>query len=130
MQRTVADYKVLLKEYDLDVDFIEDYGKVKKVYTKTGVFALKEMANHQERNQNFIQKLQNVYQKGWMGFVPIYQTKRSQPIVSDESGSYYLMPWLPNNPTEERDIRYHKLFQELAKLHGASAQEVEVKKKI
>lgn len=88
------------------------------------------MANHQERNQNFIQKLQNVYQKGWMGFVPIYQTKRSQPIVSDESGSYYLMPWLPNNPTEERDIRYHKLFQELAKLHGASAQEVEVKKKI
>jgi len=128
MQRTVADYKVLLKEYDLDVDFIEDYGKVKKVYTKTGVFALKEIANHQERNQNFIQKLQNVYQKGWMGFVPIYQTKRSQPIVSDESGSYYLMPWLPNNPTEERDIRYHKLFQELAKLHGASAQEVEVKK--
>jgi hypothetical protein len=66
MQRTVADYKVLLKEYDLDVDFIEDYGKVKKVYTKTGVFALKEMANHQERNQNFIQKLQNVYQKGWI----------------------------------------------------------------
>ena len=63
MQRTVTDYKVLLKEYDLDVDFIEDYGKVKSLY-KTGVFALKEMANHQERNQNFIQKLQNVYQKG------------------------------------------------------------------
>lgn len=32
MQRTVADYKVLLKEYDLDVDFIEDYGKVKSLY--------------------------------------------------------------------------------------------------
>lgn len=46
MQWIVVDYKVLLKEYDLDVDFIEDYGKVKKVYMKIGVFVFKEMVNY------------------------------------------------------------------------------------
>lgn len=42
MRWTVADYKVLLKEYDLDVDFIEDYGKVKKSIRKPAYLRLKK----------------------------------------------------------------------------------------
>ncbi|TYR82258.1 spore coat protein YsxE [Priestia megaterium] len=127
MKGAAINYHSLLQQYQLEVDFIEDYGKVKKVYTKNGVYALKQVEHEEIRNYGFIQTLQVLQQKGWMGFVPIYQTKHRQPIVTDQKNAYYLMPWLPNNPTDERDIRYHKLFQELAKLHGASVREVDVK---
>ncbi len=123
-----VNYHELLKQYQLEVDFIEDYGKVKKVYTKSGVYALKEVEEVEIRSNDFIRKLQDLQHKGWMGFVPIYQSRQGSPVITHQNKGYYLMPWLPNTPSDERDIRYHKLFQELAKLHGTSSKEVEVKK--
>ncbi|WP_110111511.1 spore coat protein YsxE [Bacillus sp. CGMCC 1.16541] len=119
-------YGPLLEQYRLQVDFIEDYGKVKKVYTNQGVFALKRVDDRSLSHNHFIQKVQHLHQKGFMKFVPIYQTTEGAYTVPYRNAYYYLMPWLPDNPTEERDIRYHKLFQELAQLHALSAHEVDV----
>ncbi|MCM3002669.1 spore coat protein YsxE [Priestia koreensis] len=125
-QSPPIDYGPLLQAYQLQVNFIEDYGKVKKIYTDRGVYALKELDDPTLRSLSFIQSIQRLYQKGFMQMVPVYRTVDGQYTVQNGSQTFYLMPWLVNDQKEERDIRYHKLFQELANMHALSSHEVKV----
>jgi spore coat protein YsxE len=121
-------YQELLYPYRFKVDFVEDYGKIKKVYTDKGVFALKKLARSSRQGANFIQTMSLLSQKGFMKMIRPYRTHDGEYIVYDGADAYYVMPWLPNEPKEERDIRYHKLFQELAELHSLTLHESKIKK--
>jgi spore coat protein YsxE len=123
----VIDYQELLDPYRLKVDYVEDYGNLKKIYTQQGVFALKRLSTSSRQDPHFIQTMGLLSQKGFMKMVQPYRTQDEQYIVYEGTNAYYLMPWLPNEPKEERDIRYHKLFQELAHLHSLTSHEVNLK---
>ena len=112
----------ILKNYGLQPTFVETLGKIDKVYTNQGVYALKKINPHQ--GIDFIQYVQNLYQHGYNRIVPIYPTLDGRYGVLSEHELYYLMPWLPNK--EKGD--HSKLLRELARLHTLSAREVKVKK--
>ena len=115
--KTVA---TLLKSYGLKPTFIESFGKIEKVYTNQGVYALKKINPHQ--GIDFIRYVQDLYQYGYNRIVPIYPTIDGRYGVLYEDELYYLMPWLANE--EKGD--YAKLFRELARLHTISAREIKV----
>lgn len=113
---------MILKHYQLDVHFVESMGKIHKVYTNNGVFALKKLTPSQ--GIDFIRYVQDLYQKGYNRIVPIYPTQDGRYGVLFENELYYLMPWLANKEMKENS----RLFRELARLHSISAKEVNVKK--
>jgi len=117
--KTVA---AILKNYGLEPTFVESLGKIEKVYTNQGVYALKKMNPNQ--GIDFIHYVQNLYQHGYNRIVPIYPTLDGRYGVLYDSNLYYLMPWLSNE--EKGD--HTKLFRELARLHMVSAREVKVNK--
>lgn len=116
----------ILSHYQLDPYYVEDYGKVQKIYSNKGTFALKKMVPH--TGTDFIRHVHFLYQKGYNRIVPIYPTFDGRYAVLEEKNLYYLMPWLPNEAKETRQEKHLHLFRELARLHTLSAREIAVKK--
>ncbi|WP_409299165.1 spore coat protein YsxE [Peribacillus sp. SCS-26] len=116
----------ILNHYQLKLYYNEHIGKIHKVYTNNGVFALKSISP--KIGTEFIQNIQRVYQKGYNRIVPIYQAQDGRYGVLYKSRLYYLMPWLPNESATERNEKHKKMFRELARLHSLSVKEIEVKK--
>ncbi|WP_338470417.1 spore coat protein YsxE [Niallia sp. XMNu-256] len=112
----------ILQNYGLTPTFIESLGKVTKVYTNQGVYALKKIDANQ--GIDFIRYVQSLYQSGYNRIVPIYPTLDGRYGILYNHQLYYLMPWLAN--AEKGD--HSKLFRELARLHTLSAREVKVNK--
>ncbi|MDP4171124.1 MAG: spore coat protein YsxE [Bacillota bacterium] len=119
-------YAQILNNYSIQPYFVEDYGKVHKVYANKGTFALKTILPQQ--GTDFIRHVHYLYQKGFNRIVPVYPTMDGRYAVLDENHLYYLMPWLPNEEKENRNERHQQLFRELARLHTLSAREITVKK--
>jgi spore coat protein YsxE len=115
-------YRRVLQQYRLHADYIEDYGKVKKIYTKTGTFALKEIANSKE-----LQSIHTAYQIFNEKAIPLYRAHNGTPFVLYGERYYYLMPWFSNETGEERNERYFRFFRDLAQMHRKSLKEFEVK---
>lgn len=116
----------ILSHYQLNPYFIENFGKVCKIYANKGTFALKKIAPH--AGTDFIRHVHFLYQKGYNRIVPIYPTMDGRYAVLYERDLYYLMPWLPNEIRENRNERHTQLFRELARLHTISSKEINVKK--
>lgn len=116
----------ILKPYAVEPYFVEDFNKVKKIYSNKGVFALKQMNPHQ--GTDFIRFVQNLYQKGFNRIVPVYPAVDGRYAVLHDNSLYYLMPWLPNSERENHSERYQQLFRELARLHTLSAKEIKINK--
>jgi spore coat protein YsxE len=116
----------ILEHYQVDPYFIEDFGKVMKVYSNKGTLALKKIPPN--NGTDFIRHVHHLYQKGYNRIVPIYPTMDGRYAVLHEKDLYYLMPWLPNEMKENRDERHQQLFRELARLHSLSSKEINVKK--
>lgn len=114
----------ILKNYEIRPHFVEDFGKVKKVYAQSGTFALKRIDPH--HGIDFIRQVHFLYQKGYNRIVPIFPTSDGRYAVYERSGLYYLMPWLPNEEKENRDERPVQMFRELARMHTLSGREVEI----
>jgi spore coat protein YsxE len=115
----------ILKHYQVDPYFIEDFGKLLKVYSNKGTFALKKIPPHS--GTDFIRHVHLLYQKGYNRIVPVYPTIDGRYGVLHEKDLYYLMPWLPNEVKEDHSERHQQLFRELARLHTLSAKEIPVK---
>lgn len=122
----INDLSPILKNYQVDPYFIEDFGKIKKVYSNKGTLALKRISPN--NGTDFIHHIHHLYQKGYNRIVPIYPTMDGRYAVLNEKDLYYLMPWLPNEVKENRTERHQQLFRELARLHTLSAKEITVKK--
>jgi spore coat protein YsxE len=116
----------ILKQYQIDPYFVEDFGKVYKVYSQKGIFALKKIPPNW--GTDFVRHVHFLYQKGYNRIVPIYPAADGRYAVLYDKDLYYLMPWLPNGTTETREERHKQLFRELARLHTLSSKEVPVKK--
>lgn len=123
-RKLLKDASPVLKHYPIEPYFAEDYGKIKKIYTKSGIFALKKI--HPYEGTEFIKQIQYLYQKGYNRIVPVYPTNDGRYAVLHDRSLFYLMPWLPNEIKEEQSERHKQLFRELARMHTLSAKELEV----
>ena len=122
-----TDIEAVLRQYALQVHYIEDFGRhVKKVYSDRGVFALKSISPHV--GIDFIRHVQTLYQRGYNRIVPIYQTIDERYAVLHHQKLYYLMPWLENRESSEREERQKQMFRELARMHTLSLKEIDVEK--
>lgn len=114
----------IVELYGLRLKFAEKYGRVHKIYTDKGTFALKKItAKH---GIDFLQYIQLLYQRGYHRIVPIYPSMDGRYGVLVNDKLYYLMPWLDNREREGQLIKSQELFRELARLHTISAREVDV----
>ncbi|KEF39478.1 spore coat protein YsxE [Schinkia azotoformans MEV2011] len=117
-QQTLEPYFRILTKYRLEPDFIEDYGKIKKVYTKQGIFALKEVRYSEEQRNRFMQAVNRLHDKGYRHVVPIYLSSDGRHLQSDNSSGceFYLMPWIDNGQVRA-DQRFVDLMREAARIH-------------
>lgn len=116
----------ILKHYSLEPHFVEEFGRVQKIYSNKGVFALKKIKP--QHGADFIRHVQALYQKGYNRIVPIYPTGDGRYAVLHQNELFYLMPWLANEEKEDRFERHQQMLRELARLHTLSAREVPIKK--
>ncbi|WP_449537148.1 spore coat protein YsxE [Ferdinandcohnia sp. Marseille-Q9671] len=104
-----------MKKYNLLPSAIEDFGKVTKVVTNKGTFALKSISD--KINPTFSTILQQLFQQGFTRAVPIYPTIEGRYLVYHDHKYHYLMPWLKNKPPEQRENHQHAFFNEVARMH-------------
>jgi spore coat protein YsxE len=116
----------ILNHYGLRADFVEKYGKVYKIYSNKGTYALKTIPVQQ--GIDFIRHVQFLYQKGYHRIVPIYPTLDGRYAVMHDNALFYLMPWLINDEKEDRKERPLQMFRELARMHSLSSKEIKVDK--
>ncbi|MFD2446240.1 spore coat protein YsxE [Bacillus sp. CGMCC 1.16607] len=116
----------ILKYYGIQANFVEKYGKIYKIYSNKGTFALKQIPIH--HGIDFIKHVQYLFQKGFNRIVPIYPSLDGRYAILYENTLYYLMPWLINDEKEDRDKRPQLMFRELARMHSLSQKELVVNK--
>ncbi|MFC0270182.1 spore coat protein YsxE [Metabacillus herbersteinensis] len=125
MKKMVDETSVILEQYDLTPEYVETLSnKVKKVYTSSGPYVLKKLSK--KRNTRFTELINSVDEKGYVGYVPIFQNKNRELFTPHYNDLYYLMPWLPNEPEGEKDERHQYLFREVAELHRRTVREVKL----
>ncbi|WP_273128832.1 spore coat protein YsxE [Bacillus weihaiensis] len=113
----------LLRQYDLTLEYGEEVNsKVMKIYTNKGPYVVKLLPN--SIDQQFLHSYSSLRQSNFTQFVPIV-LNRNQQLTSHYNGqNYYISPWLPNEPEDEREKRHQYLFQEMARLHKQTEQNV------
>ena len=116
----------IMDQYKLHVHYSEAIGRLHKVYTDQGIYALKAIAP--EHTMDFIKLVQRLNQRGYNRLVPIYITHDGRYGVLYKRTLYYLMPWLANDATGERNEKHKQMFRELARIHALTAKEIEVEK--
>jgi spore coat protein YsxE len=116
----------ILNYYGIKANFVEKYGKIYKVYSNKGTFALKQIPIH--HGIDFVRQVQYLFQRGFNRIVPIYPSLDGRYAILHENSLYYLMPWLVNDEKEDRDKRPQLMFRELARMHSLSQKELVVNK--
>jgi len=108
-----------LKRYRIEADYIEELGKVKKIYTKKGTFALKRTAYTEEQRNQFLKVVQSLHGRGYRHVVPIFPTDEGKYLLRDHQYDYYLMPWLESKRSTPEDS-YGDLMREAARMHAVT----------
>jgi spore coat protein YsxE len=117
MNQARTPYDSILFYYDLYPQSIEDCGKIKKVTTSRGVFALKETTITRHQADEFIHALRKLTKLGFTQAVPILPTKFGEYTLSTGTHTYYLMPWIEANEYTSRDSQEQKLASQLGTIH-------------
>lgn len=117
----------VLAQYNIQAELLQQYGKVWRVGTKNGTFALKKINKHEA--YGLFMNIHTMYQRGIQSIVPIYKTNQGYYYVEDQQHVYYLMPWIEAKEEREVDFKDSLLFKELAKLHSLTVQEKEYEEK-
>lgn len=84
----------ILNQYRLSPTRVESYGKLKKVYTDKGIYALKETNMSVDERASFVHVLERFHHLGFDRYAAPYATKQREPIIVHGEKTYYLMPWL------------------------------------
>lgn len=121
-----VDLQEICKQYLLHVHYSESFGRIHKVYTDKGTFALKSIPA--EQSMSFIRHVQRLYQRGYNQVAPIYLTSDGRYGVLYGKRLYYLMPWLTNDESGERNEKHKQMFRELARIHSLTVKETPVEK--
>ncbi|MGM9923793.1 MAG: spore coat protein YsxE [Bacillus sp. (in: firmicutes)] len=112
------------KHYMLQVEYSETFGSIYKIYTDQGVYALKSIAP--QHSMDFIRHVQRLYQRGYNRVVPIYTTHDGRYGVLYNNRLYYLMPWLANDESGERNEKHKQMFRELARIHTLTVKDLPI----
>ncbi|WP_205169338.1 spore coat protein YsxE [Bacillus pakistanensis] len=116
----------ILKPYGVTPHFVENNGKVKKIFSNKGTLALKEISA--TTGVDFVRNVQRLFQLGYNRIVPIYPTLDGRYAVWNKDKLYYCMPWVLNEYKEDQFEKNKKLFRELARLHTISSKEITIAK--
>jgi len=116
--------KLLLHSYHLHVYDFKRQGKVLKIYTDQGNFALKETPRN--IGLEFTKWPRELYFLGYPKVVPIIQTADGRSGIFDSDHFYYLMPWISRNRRYKQEEIELKLFRELARIHSLTSKEFPV----
>ncbi|UTR15482.1 spore coat protein YsxE [Salipaludibacillus sp. LMS25] len=109
----------VLFHYDLQPTHISSQGKVHKVTTHYGTFALKRTTMSQEQAEWFVHVMRRLERIDFPFFVPVLPTKYGDYTVFDGQFIYYLMPWYEDHHTFRHGSDPEEaILEELAKLHG------------
>ncbi|PYZ93652.1 spore coat protein YsxE [Salipaludibacillus keqinensis] len=109
----------VLFQYDLYPEKVEHIGKVQKVETNYGTFALKKTTMKKSEADWFINVMRRLERIGFPYVVPVLPNKYGDYTVTDGQFIYYLMPWYEDhqqfrNPVQPEDT----LVEQVAKLHS------------
>jgi len=121
-----SDLREILSHYMLHLHYSESFGRIHKVYTNQGVYCLKTIPP--EKSMDFVKYLQRIYQRGYYRAVPVYVTADGRYGVLHKNKLYYLMPWLTNDESGERNEKHRQMFRELARIHSLTVKDIEVDK--
>jgi spore coat protein YsxE len=113
-------YVPVLQQYGIKPFRVDNYGKVKKVYTNVGTFALKEITDVRE-----MEAIHQSYIFYGKHSVPLYLSKQGLPFAT-YGRHYYLMPWISAVERKEKRERVRSFFRNLAYLHQKSLRQIDV----
>ncbi|MFA9555973.1 spore coat protein YsxE [Evansella sp. AB-rgal1] len=121
----------VLFQYDLYPEKIESIGKVKKIYTPNGVFALKETKMSEDETDWFIHVIRRLERIGFHYVVPILPTKYGDSVVRYDGHVYYLMPWYDDQTKFKHAVDTEEVMvEELARLHGLTERTQEYSEEV
>ncbi len=112
----------ILFQYDLYPEKIEQLGKVKKIVSAKGTFALKESSMTQEQASWFSHVMNRLEKLNYRYVIPIIPTKYGDLTVSYGNKTYYLQPWFFEDSQIAEENKEQLVFQQLGKLHGLTVK--------
>ncbi|MGZ0086586.1 spore coat protein YsxE [Caldibacillus thermoamylovorans] len=121
MDGRFASQRALLAQYGVTPERIEQRGKVAKVYTTNGVFALKAL--HDEREAAAVWQSLRYYGRRCP---PVYGTRQQSPFAVDGGRLYYLQAWHDQGAKADDEV-VRSFFRGLAELHRATIRTVAIK---
>ncbi|MDT8859505.1 spore coat protein YsxE [Alkalihalobacillus sp. MEB130] len=117
MMQAQSPYDSVLFYYDLYPQTIEDFGKIKKITTNHGVFALKETTMSRHQADDFVHALRKLTKLGYNKAIPILPNKYGEYTLSTGTNTYYLMPWVERVEYTARESQEQKLASQLGVIH-------------
>jgi spore coat protein YsxE len=118
---------VILAQYHIVPNYFETVGKVVKVYTNQGIFALKEANPKRIYRNNLVDNVRSLQDRGFRSVVPIYHTQNGEYVVQYNAKHYYLMPWIENvDSKSDENLHFQRMFTSLGKMHNRTQKEKKV----
>ncbi|WP_165996959.1 phosphotransferase [Bacillus sp. Cs-700] len=112
----------VLFQYDLYPERVVRMGKVTKVETDRGTFALKETKLSKEQMDRILSIEDRFKQLHFESFVPLVRTKYGDSFVFTGTGVAYLTPWVDGGEGQAAQ-KEENLIINLAELHGYTARD-------
>ncbi len=108
---------IILYYYDLFPEKIESYGRVQRITTKRGTFALKETTMNKEQMDWFLHCMDRLNELGYDHVVPLTLTKYGDPYVIAKNRYFYVTRWYESD--SRSSFPYEDfIIDELGKLHA------------
>ena len=107
----------VLESYKIVPRYVEPYGKVLKIYTPFGNYALKKYERLNRNPVDMIETVVGLFQRGFQNVAPIFRGIQGEYLVEGEDGFYYLMPWYEEGRAPNQRHRYEQMFKQLSILH-------------
>ncbi|KGA97626.1 hypothetical protein AJ85_04765 [Alkalihalobacillus alcalophilus ATCC 27647 = CGMCC 1.3604] len=115
-------YSSILFYYDVYPQSIEEHGKIKRISTSRGDFALKETTMTPLQADEFVQAMRMLAKHNYHQVIPIIPTKYGEYTISTNSHTYYLMPWVEPVEYLGRESQEEKLIAQMAIVHRVTVQ--------
>ena len=110
-------YGPILYHYDLFPNKIEDFGKVKKIYTNRGEFALKQSNMNREQAEWLVHVARRLMKLGYRNCVPLLPTKYGEYTLTTNNETFYLMPWIYESEDTREEILERALVKQMGTIH-------------
>ncbi len=118
----------ILFQYDLYPEKIEQFGKVKKIVSPRGTFALKETTMTQDQANWFCHCVQRIQKLNFKQIVPLVATKYGDLTLTRGNKTYYVQPWFEEDFQYPEEKKEKILFKQMGKLHGLTVKHQEFSK--